>query len=105
MNARDELAGVVGEALGHVAGIYDTTDKEDRGIADAVLAAGYSKPRTITEVFVVNALPYLSVIRTVQGYAMEKLSDGWYRAGVDHAYTPNQQWLPATLLHEPEAAA
>jgi hypothetical protein len=43
MNARDELAKIVHKALGDVTGIHDTSDKEDREIADAILAAGYSK--------------------------------------------------------------
>lgn len=40
---RDELAKVIGKALGDVTGIYDTSDDEDRGLADAILAAGYTK--------------------------------------------------------------
>ena len=71
-------------------------------IVAAILAAGYSKPRTATEVFEIHTLPRESVIRTVQGYAMEKLSDGWHRAGVDYAYTPYPNWLPATVIYSPE---
>jgi hypothetical protein len=41
--SRDELAKIVHKALGDVTGIHDTSDKEDREIADAILAAGYSK--------------------------------------------------------------
>jgi hypothetical protein len=87
VSARDELTTL---ALGKTA----------PRAADAILAAGYSKPRTITEVVGVNTLPHESVIRTKQGYMMEKLSEGWYRVGVDYAYTPNPQWLPATVLYE-----
>lgn len=47
----------------------------------------------------INRLPVESVIKTPQGYTMEKLADGWHRAGVDHAYTPNANWEPSTLLH------
>jgi hypothetical protein len=43
LSARDELGRIVSDALGSVTGIYDTTDDEDREIADAILAAGYEK--------------------------------------------------------------
>lgn len=40
---REELARTVAIALCDVAGIYETSEQEDREIADAVLAAGYRK--------------------------------------------------------------
>ena len=62
MSAREELAELVGKTLGEVAGIYDTSTAEDRELADALLAAGYSKPRTITTVEELDALPENTVI-------------------------------------------
>ena len=47
MNARDELAEVVSQALADVTGIFDTSTEEDKGMADHILAAGYSKPKVI----------------------------------------------------------
>jgi S-ribosylhomocysteine lyase LuxS involved in autoinducer biosynthesis len=49
----------------------------------------------------IRFLPNESVIRTPQGYTMEKLADGWYRAGVQSAYEPNPHWTPAELLFRP----
>lgn len=103
MSAFDELAAIYVETLNRGHGMIE---RQEQGIlaAASILAAGYSKPRVATDVSDFNSLPYESVIRTVQGYAMEKLSEGWYRAGVDYAYTPNSQWLPATVLYEPKSA-
>ena len=42
-DSRDELAAVISKALGDVTGIFDTTDSENRALADAILAAGYRK--------------------------------------------------------------
>lgn len=43
MSMREDLAQIIHKALGDVTGIYDTSDEEDLGIADAILAAGYGK--------------------------------------------------------------
>jgi len=64
MSARDELAAVIHDSL------YPGAYREDRmtwprGIfveADAVLAAGYSKPRTITTVEEIRELPALTIV-------------------------------------------
>ena len=37
----DVLAGIISKALGDVTGIYDTTDTEDKAIAETILAAGF----------------------------------------------------------------
>lgn len=41
MADREQLAKVIGKALGDVTGIFDTTESEDLALADAVLAAGF----------------------------------------------------------------
>jgi hypothetical protein len=43
MSDRDELAAIIDKALGDVTGIFDTSDAENSGLADAILAAGYGK--------------------------------------------------------------
>jgi hypothetical protein len=43
VSEREELAAVISKALGEVTGIYDTSDTEDLGIADMILAAGWVK--------------------------------------------------------------
>ena len=45
MSDRDELAKVIQKALGDVTGIFDTSEAEDLGIADAILAAGFGSVR------------------------------------------------------------
>lgn len=42
--SRKELAKAIQKALGDVSGIYDTSEVEDRQLADAIIAAGYTKP-------------------------------------------------------------
>jgi hypothetical protein len=102
---RDELQKVIFGYFGPTYAInaYRTPEQQDRELVEAILAAGYRKRRTIHATVSTDVLPFGAVIRTPQGYAMEKLSDGWYRAGVDYAYTPNSKWFPATVLYEPEA--
>jgi len=41
----DQLAGIISKALGDVTGIYDTTDAEDKALADAIIAAGFGLVR------------------------------------------------------------
>lgn len=45
----DVLAGVISKALGEVTGIYDTTDAEDKALADAIIAAGFGPVREARE--------------------------------------------------------
>ncbi|AYN57324.1 hypothetical protein PBI_BRIDGETTE_58 [Arthrobacter phage Bridgette] len=72
--------------------------------ADAILAAGYRKPYTITTLAELEALPDESVIRDFSGDVAEK------RAGVWCSYetapmsdTRMAKYLPGIVLHEPEA--
>ena len=104
MNARDELAKVIEQA-------YDLNEgmATFELLAHAILAAGYVKPRTITTVEELDALPAGSVLNTDAG-AWEKVDPDdadditfWLQAG-------NRRWnlsrditLPATVLYEPEA--
>ena len=70
------------------------------GIADGILAAGYSKPRTITTVEERDALREGSVVRDKDGDVIERLWGGWYFG--DNNTVPN---LPATVIHEPTTEA
>jgi hypothetical protein len=79
-----------------------TTEAALTKMADAILAAGYRKPRTIDNVAELNALPSFSVIRIQQGQTLERLSDGWYEAALENTFTAYPIWLPATVLYEPE---
>ena len=64
MSARDDLARIVNIGWGSD-GEYEALDSTDYAIADAVLAAGYSKPRIVTTVDELEALPVGSVVRGV----------------------------------------
>lgn len=72
-------------------------------IADGLIAAGYRKPRTITTVEELDALPVGSVIRIQQEMNLEKFSDGWYTTALTENFQQFPIWLPATVLHEPAA--
>ncbi len=64
-----------------------------------------SRPRVVETVEELDALPVLSVIREAHGYTLERLSDGWFRAGVPGGYPlGNKTMLPATVLYTPEEA-
>lgn len=120
MSARDELAGIL-----HGKGAYcgscgyedgecaDCTDVLS-GYADAILAAGYRRPRTITTAEELGALPNGSLllsgdrIRMYSGAVWRVKSGGMIeRVGKElDGVTPFRYFvdpLPATVLHEPEA--
>lgn len=77
------------------------------GSADAILASGYRKPRTITTVEELNALPVRSVIRG--NWLAEKWAEPegecWHIAGKALSWFTEQlasyNGLPATVLYEP----
>lgn len=95
MNACDELAGIMSSAL-H--GPKDGTNIT-RLMADAVLAAGYTKPRIITTVEELAALPDGTVI--AEDYAThQRILGGWCTFGGPKGTRPE---LPATVLHEPKS--
>ena len=94
---RDELALLVSNS--------GTTSKRSLSRADAILAAGYRKPRTITTMEELDALAEGSVILTNGGEdSAQKDGEGeWYLWGGDYGQDSGDIFLPATVLHEPEA--
>jgi len=73
MNARDELAVVASDEIGYECSHQGQPDYSVPGgcpdcwhlgqqVADAILAAGYSKPRTITTAEEIRELPALSIV-------------------------------------------
>lgn len=98
---RDELADeIAGHPIG--SGHYSTTVGVDeaREIADAILAAGYRKPRTITTAEAVASLPAGTVVRDAHSSLHERGENGWWISDGDEFYTLS---LPAIVLWEPEA--
>jgi hypothetical protein len=87
--------------------LSDCLEYRDRCVkaAESATAAGYRKPRTVTTVEELDALPVGAVVRVVhrdERFVLEKLSDGWYRPGVRIDYKPNKYWIGATVLYAPE---
>lgn len=74
---------------------------------ERILAAGYRKPRTITTVEELDALPFGSVILDPTGLSLHKNEfTGWRASNGAKGISPEmlaQEALPATVLHETEA--
>jgi len=76
--------------------------------ADTLLAAGYRRPRTVTTEAELEALPKGSVVLDSYGSAMKKDGHYWFDASsydmpMTALYIYENDFLPATVLHEPEA--
>jgi hypothetical protein len=114
---RDELAAMRGE-LQDLVGDAAERDDDDwfMDAANAILAAGYRKPRTVTTVAELDALPVGSVVLSdtyrymVHGggdvgwpITFQRWDSGlWYRGGRSSDTHPDN-FLPATVLYSPEA--
>ncbi|TQJ60500.1 hypothetical protein FBY30_2768 [Arthrobacter sp. SLBN-83] len=107
MNARDELAALAREAIYKPAASSLVT----HDIADAILAAGYRKPRTITTAEELDALPVGSVVlrngRAFQRFAPHRVNAFYeYKAwqctdgGFVRSTKDGMSILPATVIHE-----
>lgn len=108
---RDELATLIVCEAYRRRGFAELTTppaQQDRELADAILAAGYRKPRTITTVEELDALPDGAVIVDADknAYTALKRADGtnWWNAALTYA-DGTAIALPATVLHEPKAEA
>jgi hypothetical protein len=105
MSDRDELAEVIQNNLYATDGCEQIGLLESEEIADAILAAGYRNPRTVTTAEELDALPRYSVIRTHQDdvytkhYDFYEESDNWEARDRMSIHTHD---LPATVLHTPE---
>jgi len=111
MSARDELADVIAWRY-HAANPRPTV--LDGAVADAILAAGYSKPRTITTVEELDALANGTVIRTA-GVEYEcdprvAVKSGFWHGESEWFTADDSEWclssdelddLPVTVLYEP----
>jgi len=112
-SARDELALVLANAqrFRNGSSMLPSADHVSRlalDDADAVLAAGYSKPRTITTVAELDDLPEGAVVLDPLETVAICIGRGLWTMGGDE-YTAEEladDWLtfPATVLHEPEPA-
>lgn len=85
-------------------------EQSNPSVADAILAAGYRKSRTITTVEELDALPTSTVVMdgTGEGVVYRKMhqaQDGvqWYEPGYALNWDSLEIKLPATVLYTPEA--
>lgn len=90
MNARDELAKVIVAAYGEDAEA-ECPCEQDFEVTDAILAAGYRKPRTISTAAELDALRFQAVVLDAYGtpyvcerHATNLTRNEWRPAGMDH---------------------
>jgi len=105
MSERDELARKLDEWLDDEAPL---NLRRYVPVADAILAAGYRRPRTVTTVEELDALANESLILDATSKCREGLTSiegrNWWRAmGPSKVLESKDIALPATVLHEPEA--
>jgi len=102
---RDELAAaIVGYRIGEGYYAVDVGYSDARAIADDLLAAGYKKPRTVTTVEELDALPSDAVIRSVYGGVFVKDGGWWAETGTRDKSLSADLDRPATVLHEGSAS-
>lgn len=83
---------------------FESRASEGWDLADAILAAGYRKPRTVTSAAELDALPHGSVV--LGGAAgrsvWKRVDESWWQAGWEDDFSAAEiiERGPATLLHE-----
>ncbi|MBM4608089.1 hypothetical protein GS922_18900 [Rhodococcus hoagii] len=109
MSTRDELANLIAQADSQEVGAMDprTVGTMYGHLADAILAAGYSRPRVVETVEELQALPRGAVIRCPDGEIGLVMVTREKRHVVGYpGHLPTDELsavdLPATVLHLPE---
>lgn len=108
MTARDELAVTIEDALTLSRGIIAWTGAAQDDIADAILAAGYRKPRTIKSAAELEALPFGSAVQTSDAADVVVLrcegrdfrNQSGYELSVETLWRYGTQ--PFTVIYEPD---
>lgn len=106
---RDELAKMIAEADGSGHFLRNGRQFAYGPVADAVLAAGYRRPRTITTTEELDALSVGSVVLDRLDICYRLYNDPAHKEPVwcvvgELAPSRPHGWLPATVLHEGNAA-
>lgn len=102
MSERDELADVLSDVVPQVQEYADAFGE----IADAILAAGYRKPRTIATTEELDALPEGSSVLDVDADVSTKHAGKWH--GYEMAPLDSRKFSkcgPFTVLYSPEVSA
>lgn len=98
MNARDELAEIIAQRY-HA--VHAGATVLDGAIADAILAAGFRKPRTITTAEERATLLPGTICADLNGNAWKRGTGSWASTGGDTAPLYDEDDLTLTVLHEP----
>lgn len=96
---RDELIEDIAASLGG----GNASVRAITNVAEALITKGYRKPRTITTVEGLAALPLGSVIRDGDEELMEKTDNGWCCWVYVEGFLSSELTLPAIVLYEPDA--
>lgn len=104
---RDELVRIYVETLNEGHGMVSRIVQGNRA-ADAILAAGWVKPCTITTAEELDALPVGSVVLDRLDICYRLYNDPAHKEPVwcvvgELAPSSPRGWLPATVLHEGQA--
>ena len=104
MTAREELAEIIQDCGEYIPGSHADDYVSPDKAAEAILAAGYRKPRTVTTVEELDALPLGSVILDQVGLSLHRNAfTGWCSSNGAKEIPMDmlmQEALPATVLHE-----
>lgn len=68
---------------------------------ERILAAGYTKPKRVTTVAELDALPMESVVKSAEGNVWESLVGGWFETCSRACHVASDIALPATVLYSP----
>ncbi|MBM4592356.1 hypothetical protein [Prescottella equi] len=105
MSTRDELANLIAKADAQEVGAMDpqTVGTMYGHLADAVLAAGYSRPRVVETIEGLDALPTGSVVLDGDTVPYERVGSEWIGCDAGDVYRDGRLLrLPATVVHLPE---
>ena len=107
MSARDDLVDLLENAVDDAVYFAEAPPSLSGAVAriaaDAILAAGYRKPRRVTAREEIEALPIDTVLLS-DTIAYQNCGDGDW-AAVGRFYHSTQITLPAYVLHEPTVHA
>jgi sugar phosphate isomerase/epimerase len=102
MSERDELAEIIQDCGEYIPGSHAHDYVSPDKAADAVLAAGYRKRRTITTAEELDALPNYSVLLDGDSDVWQKRGEEWCSYETARSSSKRiAKYGPMTVLHEP----
>ena len=111
MNARDELAQLIATTLDRIFGNREAEPaQQDYKLTDELIAAGYSKPRTIKTAAELDALPFGAAVQTSDDsdVVVLKAERGRFRNQSGAELSTDDLWRygtrPFTVIYEGGAA-